>query len=127
MPRKPTVPAYRHQKARNLAVVRIAGRDFYLGTYDCPESHQRYDQLIAAWLSHGRRLPDDIDLFVPEPNPGSEGEPTPVFPVSVTVHRFGLPSRPESQTTVAQLAKAYVAHANTYYRKRGTRTREAPS
>ena len=37
MPRK-TTPKYRLYKARNCAVVTIAGRDHYLGPYDSPES-----------------------------------------------------------------------------------------
>ena len=44
------IPAYRHQKARNLAVVRIDGKDFYLGEYDSPDSHAKYERLIAEWL-----------------------------------------------------------------------------
>ncbi len=44
------IPKYRHQKSRGLAVVRIDGKDHYLGPYDSPESHQEYDRLIADWL-----------------------------------------------------------------------------
>ncbi len=44
------IPAYRHQKARNLAVVRLDGKDIYLGEFDSPESHAKYDQLISDWL-----------------------------------------------------------------------------
>ena len=44
------IPSYRHQKSRNLAVVRIDGKDHYLGPYDSAESHQAYDRLVAAWL-----------------------------------------------------------------------------
>ena len=40
-------PKYRHFKPRNLAVVRIRGRDFYLGAYDSTESWQKYYQLLA--------------------------------------------------------------------------------
>jgi integrase len=45
------VPGYRHHKARDLAVVRLDGRDVYLGTYDSPESHAKYRQVIAEWLA----------------------------------------------------------------------------
>jgi len=44
------IPKYRHQKSRNLAVVRIDGKDHYLGPYNSAESHQNYDRLIADWL-----------------------------------------------------------------------------
>jgi hypothetical protein len=33
------IPKYRYHKATGLAVVRIDGRDTYLGPYDSPESH----------------------------------------------------------------------------------------
>lgn len=40
-------PVYRHFKARDLAVVRIDGRDHYLGRYGSPESHEAYLRLLA--------------------------------------------------------------------------------
>jgi integrase len=54
MPAKtPHIPKYRHYKPKDLAVVRIDGRDHYLGKYDSPESHERYRRLIAEWLASG--------------------------------------------------------------------------
>lgn len=47
MPRPPQPPKYRHYKPKNLAVVRIAGRDHYLGLYGSPESFERYARLLA--------------------------------------------------------------------------------
>lgn len=44
------IPKYQHFKARNLAKVRIDGKDVYLGTYDSPESHDKYKKVIADWL-----------------------------------------------------------------------------
>lgn len=41
------IPSYRLHKARNLAVVTIAGRDYYLGPYGSVESRQKYGELIA--------------------------------------------------------------------------------
>ena len=39
MPRPPSrIPKYRHYKPKNLGVVRIDGRDIYLGKYNSPES-----------------------------------------------------------------------------------------
>lgn len=46
----PRIPKYCHHKARNLARVTIEGRDIYLGEFDSPESHEKYDRLIAEWL-----------------------------------------------------------------------------
>jgi integrase len=50
-------PSYCHHKASGQAVVRIDGKDHYLGTFGSVESHRQYDRLIAEWLSHGRRFP----------------------------------------------------------------------
>ena len=46
----PRTPKYRHYKPKNLAVVRINGRDMYLGKYGSPESRERYDRLVAELL-----------------------------------------------------------------------------
>lgn len=42
-------PQYRRHKSRNLAVVRINGKDLYLGPWQSPESHRAYADLIDAW------------------------------------------------------------------------------
>lgn len=52
------IPAYRHQKARNLAVVRIGGKDVYLGEYNSPESKAKYERLIAEWLQSHHQSPE---------------------------------------------------------------------
>src|SRR5262245_32059400 len=57
MPRTTRPPAYRLHKARNLAVVTLAGKDHYLGPYGSPESHEAYARLIADWHASGQRLP----------------------------------------------------------------------
>jgi integrase len=49
-------PSYCLHKASGLAVVRIDGRDHYLGAYGSAESREAYDRLIAEWLANGRRL-----------------------------------------------------------------------
>ncbi len=50
MPRTPgKVPSYCHHKASGRAVVRIDGRDHYLGQYGCDDSHAEYQRLIAQW------------------------------------------------------------------------------
>jgi integrase len=72
MPRKPRkVPSYRLHKPTGQAVVRLDGRDHYLGKFNSPESHERYHRLIAEWLTSGRRQPGPqpstpLDLSVNE-------------------------------------------------------------
>ena len=46
-PRTASLPKYRHYKPKNLAVVRIDGRDHYLGKYGSPASWERYHRLMA--------------------------------------------------------------------------------
>jgi hypothetical protein len=53
MPR-PRTPSYCLHKASGQAVVRIAGKDCYLGEYGSPENRAEYDRLIGEWLSNGR-------------------------------------------------------------------------
>ncbi len=55
MPKR--TPSYCRHKATGQAVVRIDGRDFYLGTYGTEESRQRYNQMIAEWYANAQALP----------------------------------------------------------------------
>ncbi|MGO9598663.1 MAG: hypothetical protein ACLP7Q_11790 [Isosphaeraceae bacterium] len=48
------LPKYRHYRPKNLAVVRINGKDHYLGRYDSPESRDNYRRVLAEWLAKGR-------------------------------------------------------------------------
>lgn len=57
MPKR--TPKYSLHKASGQAKVRINGRDFYLGEYDSPDSHQRYSELVARWLAGSF----DVDRF----------------------------------------------------------------
>jgi integrase len=49
------------------SVVRLDGRDFYLGEHDSPESIARYAVLIAAYQAGGMRLPADFEIGTLEP------------------------------------------------------------
>jgi integrase len=49
-------PSYCHHRATGQAVVRLDGRDYYLGKYGSTASRAEYDRLIAQWLSNGRSL-----------------------------------------------------------------------
>ncbi len=50
-------PSYCRHKATGQAVVRLDGKDFYLGRYGSSESEARYKQLIAEWLSNAKTAP----------------------------------------------------------------------
>ena len=91
-----SLPKYRHYKPKNLAVVRLDGRDHYLGKYNSEESREKYRRLVAEWFAtagHSAR-----------PNP-SESE---------TV----------GGSTVNQLILAYARFVDGYYVKDGRPTVE---
>ncbi len=48
--RTPRLPKYRHYKPKNLAVVRIDGRDIYLGQFESAASREKYRRVVAEWL-----------------------------------------------------------------------------
>jgi hypothetical protein len=64
---KSLTPKYRRHKPTGQAVVRINGRDFYLGKYGSQESRERYAVLMADYLTVGR---------VSDPEPESDVGPT---------------------------------------------------
>lgn len=45
------IPKYRHFRPKDLAVVRLNGRDYYLGKYGSVQSVERYHRLIAEYLA----------------------------------------------------------------------------
>ena len=47
------LPKYRHYKPNDLAVVRLDGKDHYLGKYDSEESREKYRRLVAEWFATG--------------------------------------------------------------------------
>lgn len=46
----------RHRSGQ--AVVRLNGRDVYLGRYGSPAAQAKYEKVIADWLANGRQLPE---------------------------------------------------------------------
>jgi hypothetical protein len=54
MSRTRKIPSYRLHKPTGQAVVRLDGRDLYLGKHGTEASHEAYRRDIAAWLDAGR-------------------------------------------------------------------------
>lgn len=52
---KNALPSLRLHKASEQGVVTLNGRDFYLGDRTSPDCEERYNALIARWISNGRR------------------------------------------------------------------------
>jgi integrase len=100
--RAPRQPKYRHYKPKDLAVVRIDGRDVYLGKYDSPESWEKYGRVIAEWRTRG----------IGPPAPGRGGA--------------GVPPLPEpAAPSVSEVILAFWRFAEVHYRRAdGTPTGE---
>ncbi len=95
MPRKAAkVPAYCLHKASGRAVVRVNGKDHYLGPFGSAESHERYAELIERW-----RLAKAAPKELPE-----------------------LP--PSQELSVNELLLKYWDYAESYYSSQGQPTKE---
>jgi integrase len=53
---KSRVPKLSHHKASGQAVVRLSGKDHYVGRFGTPEAEAEYGRLLAAWFLSGRQL-----------------------------------------------------------------------
>src|SRR5438046_3195494 len=90
------VPKYRHYRPKNLGVVRIDGRDHYLGKFGSPESYEKYHRLLAERYARGPISP-----------PGQQEV------------------KPQSEVlTVAELILGYCRHCERYYVKNGKITNQ---
>src|SRR5438128_616798 len=89
-------PKYRHYKPKNLGVVRIDGRDFYLGKYGSPESWEKYHRLLAERYGRGPASP---------PTTGD------------------APAEADS-LTITELCVGYYRHCERYYVKNGQATNQ---
>ena len=58
------IPSYCLHRPSGKAVVRLNGRDHYLGPHDTEESRQAYDRVIAEWLASGRRVEHTHEVAV---------------------------------------------------------------
>ena len=98
MPNQPRrIPRYRHYKPKDLGVVRIDGRDQYLGKYNSPESWEKHHRMIAEWLGSN--------------SPRSVRPATPSHDVGVDL-------------SINEMVLAYWQFAKTYYSKNGRPTKE---
>src|SRR5438045_3467333 len=88
------VPKYRHDKPKNLGVVRIDGRDHYLGKFGSPESYEKYHRILAERYARGGMAPP-------------------------TTQEAKLQSE---VLTVTELAVGYSRHAERYYVNNGKPT-----
>ena len=65
--RKRQPPSYRQRKGYDQAIVTLTDsvtgyrKDYWLGTYESPESRELYHRVLAQWESGGRRLPVTLD------------------------------------------------------------------
>jgi len=50
------IPKLSHHKASGNAVVRLGGRDVYVGLWGMSQAKAEYDRVVAEWLAGGRRL-----------------------------------------------------------------------
>lgn len=100
------MPKYCRHKARNLAYVRIAGQDIYLGKWRSEESRRLYELIVAEYLKSGRTL----DLR--EINSSHDS-------AALAKAEEVLPS-----ITVSELIDQYLEAAKTHYVKNGRPTSE---
>ncbi len=91
------VPKYRLHKSWGLGVVRIDGRDIYLGKYGTPESQAEYRRVIADWLASGGLV-----------TPGTSPED----------------AQADEGFTINELVLGYLRFAKRYYVKNGRPTGE---
>ncbi len=90
------LPKYSHYKLKNFAVVRLDGKDHYLGKYESEDSRDKYRRVVAEWLAAG-----------PSASCGPQvGSPAP------------------SELTVNELILAYARFVDGYYIKDGRPTVE---
>jgi integrase len=90
------VPKYRLHKPKGLGVVRLNGKDIYLGKHGTAESHAEYRRVISEWLASHQL---------------SVGSPMPAAVAASTL-------------TVNELMLAYLRFAKGYYVKNGQPTGE---
>src|ERR1019366_1179540 len=51
------IPKLSHHRASGQAVVRLGGKDFYVGPWNTQVARNEYDRLVGEWLAGGRQAP----------------------------------------------------------------------
>ena len=64
MAKRNKVPKYSHHKPTGQARVQIDGKTIYLGVFDSPESHVRYEKLVAARQKDATKKPEAESLTI---------------------------------------------------------------
>jgi integrase len=98
IPSTKPIPSYRLHKPTGQAVVRLNGRDFYLGAHATPASVEKYNRLVSEWLTAGRQL---------RPSPAATGA--------------------AGSITIAEVCLRYLAHVDVYYRAADGRPTKEPA
>ena len=99
------IPKYKLHKSSGHAFVTIAGRNHFLGRHGTPESRERYNRLLAEWLSGNGQ--SGADAAVAPVRAGSVHSAV----VGVTA---ALPNG-AGGTTITELIAAYKQHAEATY------------
>jgi integrase len=97
---KSKVPSLRLHKPSGRSVVRLNGKDHYLGVHGSAESEANYHKLIARWLAGGRQPLDDSTRPAPH---------TPAVPPPSTTQ-----DAPE-EISVVELVAGFLRHLQGIY------------
>lgn len=95
------LPAYRHHKPSGQARIRWQGREIYLGTFESPESRQRYAELLTKIVT-GATL--DIDTAARRTRKKTSND--------------------DGGLSINELCVLFLKHAEKHYRKDGKLTSE---
>ena len=56
-----SLPKYGKHRASGQAIVKLNGKDVYLGPHGTKTSRIEYDRVIGEWLGNGRQLPRTVE------------------------------------------------------------------
>jgi integrase len=107
-------PKYCHHRATKQATVSLNGHRIYLGPYGSPKSHREYQRILELWHSQRDTAPP------PKDNGESDKRLASVTPTTLRDKRLA-----GSPITINELALVFRRHAQEYYRKNDSVTREA--
>jgi integrase len=121
------VPRYRKHRRSGQAIVECGGRIHYLGPHGTPESREKYDRIIAAWIAAGRpKTVFSPSLSESQPPPSTEPQQSVPLPLpSPPEPRPVLPPLPRSKdgdVTIVELISRFWEYAEKRYIKYGEPT-----